>query len=64
MNLSDKTVLVTGAGTGIGAATVLAMAEAGAAVAAADLNEGSAQQTASKAAQFGHKTLAIKGRLR
>lgn len=60
MILQDKVVLVTGAGSGgIGEATVMAMAEAGAIVAAADINEQAAQATAAKAAEKGAKTLAL-----
>ena len=44
-----KTVLVTGAGTGIGRATALAFAETGARVAAADLDERAAAATADAA---------------
>jgi NAD(P)-dependent dehydrogenase (short-subunit alcohol dehydrogenase family) len=41
----DKIVVVTGAGSGIGRATVLAFAERGAAVVAADIDEAAAEQT-------------------
>ena len=44
-----QTVLVTGAGTGIGRAIALAFAETGARVAAADLDEGAAAATAEAA---------------
>lgn len=44
-----QTVLVTGAGTGIGRAIALAFAETGARVAAADLDEGAAAATAGAA---------------
>src|SRR5262245_49480471 len=57
--LNDKVVLVTGGGAGIGEAIVLAMAEAGATVAVADIEEKSAQRTVAKAGQHGRRTLAV-----
>ncbi|MEY9848966.1 NAD(P)-dependent dehydrogenase (short-subunit alcohol dehydrogenase family)/pimeloyl-ACP methyl ester carboxylesterase [Streptacidiphilus sp. BW17] len=50
---AGKLVIVTGAGSGIGRATALAFAEAGAAVIAADLNADSAARTAHLAALLG-----------
>jgi NAD(P)-dependent dehydrogenase (short-subunit alcohol dehydrogenase family) len=47
--LQDKIVLVTGAGAGIGRATALLMAEAGATVAAADIDPAAAERTAAAA---------------
>ena len=44
--LEGKSVLVTGAGVGIGRAIALTMADQGARVVVADLNEGTAQETA------------------
>ena len=56
-SLQDKIVLVTGAGAGIGKAIALAMAENGATVAAADIDEAAAQRTASEASgNTGDKT--------
>lgn len=49
MRLSDKVAIVTGAGSGIGRATVLEFARQGAKVVAADVNLGSAEETVSLA---------------
>ena len=46
MDLNGVTALVTGAGSGMGAATAKALAKRGARVAVVDLNLESAQQTA------------------
>jgi NAD(P)-dependent dehydrogenase (short-subunit alcohol dehydrogenase family) len=46
MDFTDKTVFVTGAGSGIGAATARQCAEYGATVVATDIDEASAQETA------------------
>ncbi len=48
MRLSGKTAIVTGAGAGIGAATVLRFAEEGARVLVADWNEANARAVAAK----------------
>ncbi|RAG85142.1 short chain dehydrogenase [Streptacidiphilus pinicola] len=50
---AGKLVVVTGAGSGIGRATALAFAEAGASVVAADLNADSAARTAQLASLLG-----------
>jgi len=57
--LEDKVVLVTGAGAGIGRATALAMGEAGANVAAADIDAVSARRTADQIASNMRRALAI-----
>ena len=48
MRLQDKTVFITGAGSGIGQATSLRCAEEGAYVIATDIDEESAEETAEK----------------
>jgi NAD(P)-dependent dehydrogenase (short-subunit alcohol dehydrogenase family) len=58
MSMQGQVVLVTGAATGIGAATILAMAAEGAAVAAADIVEERARETAERAAEA-HRVAAI-----
>ena len=62
MNLSfeNKVALVTGAGSGMGLATARALAEAGAAVVLADINEKSVGSAAEKLTAAGHKALAIR----
>jgi NAD(P)-dependent dehydrogenase (short-subunit alcohol dehydrogenase family) len=57
--LQDKVVLVTGAGSGIGQATAVAMGEAGATVAAADIDLAAAQKTADQIASNMRRALAI-----
>ena len=47
MRLKDKVALITGAGSGIGRETALLFAREGAAIAAVDVNEQAARQTAS-----------------
>lgn len=54
MNVKDKVIVVTGAGSGMGRALVLALVNRGARVAAVDLNEHSLRETAALAVQ--HQT--------
>ncbi|HUI27679.1 MAG TPA: SDR family oxidoreductase [Candidatus Kryptonia bacterium] len=53
MRLKEKIAIVTGGGSGLGRAGALALARAGAKVLVADLNEASAQETATLIAQAG-----------
>src|SRR5437867_254160 len=48
MRLKDKVAIITGAGSGIGAATAVAMAAEGARVLVADVNEAGAKATVQK----------------
>ena len=57
IDLSGKVALVTGAGRGIGQAVSLALAAAGADIAAADLKEEFTAETVQKAAALGRKAL-------
>jgi NAD(P)-dependent dehydrogenase (short-subunit alcohol dehydrogenase family) len=61
MNLSfeNKVALVTGAGSGMGLATVQAFAEAGAAVVLADINEDAVRSAAEELVAAGRQALAI-----
>jgi len=54
---NEKSVIVTGAGSGIGRATAIAFGKAGAKVAVADINEANAQKTA---AEIGANAIALK----
>ncbi len=62
MNLSfeNQVALVTGAGMGMGLATVKAFAEAGATVVLADINEDAVRSVAGELTATGHKALAIR----
>src|SRR5258705_2237572 len=62
MNLSfqNKVALITGAGSGMGLTTARAFAEAGAAVALADVNENAVRSAAEELVSTGHKAIAVR----
>lgn len=60
MVLDGKTALVTGAGAGIGRATAIELARAGAQVAVADLDANAAEQTSAALESFGRRSLPIR----
>ena len=57
--LTDRIAIVTGAGQGIGEATALAMAEAGAHVVVADINVETMQKVTKEIEKLGRKSLAV-----
>lgn len=57
--MKDKTALVTGAGSGIGRASALAFAEAGANVVVSDVNRAAAEQTVFHIAAAGGRAVCI-----
>ena len=59
MTLVDRVAIVTGAGNGIGKATALALARAGAHVAAVDVDAGSAKAPADAVTAVGPRSLAL-----
>jgi NAD(P)-dependent dehydrogenase (short-subunit alcohol dehydrogenase family) len=59
-SFEGRVALVTGAAVGMGFATAKAFAEAGAAVALADLNDEAVQKAADQLAQAGHKVLPVR----
>ena len=59
MTLADRVAIVTGAGTGIGKATALALAKAGAHVAVVDIDGGLAKATADAVSSLGRRSLAV-----
>ena len=59
MNLDQRIAIVTGAGSGIGAATAEALAAAGASVVVTDISEKAAEQTANVIAQRGQSATAL-----
>jgi NAD(P)-dependent dehydrogenase (short-subunit alcohol dehydrogenase family) len=58
-SLTDRIAIVTGAGHGIGEATALAFARAGAHVAAVDIDQAAAEKTAMAVTALGRKSLAV-----
>ncbi len=61
MRLDDKVALITGAGSGIGEACAVLFADEGASIAAADISEDGALQTAATVADAGGESMAISG---
>jgi len=63
MQLSKQVALVTGAGQGIGKATAITLAEAGADIVAVDINRERVKETAAAVTPLGRKCLAIEADL-
>ena len=59
MQLTDKVALVTGAGSGIGRACAIALAEAGAHVVTVDINGATAEETAAAVSAFQRRGVAM-----
>jgi len=59
MQLKDQVAIVTGAGSGIGRASALAYAEAGAHVVCADINAKAAEETAATITGFQRRAIAV-----
>jgi NAD(P)-dependent dehydrogenase (short-subunit alcohol dehydrogenase family) len=60
LGLKDAVVLITGAGSGLAKATALLYAQAGARVAAVDINEAAAAETAAEIAENGGTAISLK----
>jgi NAD(P)-dependent dehydrogenase (short-subunit alcohol dehydrogenase family) len=60
MKLAKKVALITGAGAGMGLAAAVMFAEEGAAIAAVDINEAAAAQTASRITAQGRRAIGIR----
>src|SRR6266481_8847090 len=59
-SFENKVALITGAGSGMGLVTARAFAEAGAAVALADVNENAVRSAAEELVAAGHKAIGIR----
>src|SRR5258708_15285765 len=59
-SFENKVALITGAGSGMGLVTARAFAEAGAAVALADVNESAVRSAAEELVAAGHKAIGIR----
>jgi NAD(P)-dependent dehydrogenase (short-subunit alcohol dehydrogenase family) len=59
MTLADRVAIVTGAGQGIGKATAVALAQAGAHVAVVDLDQGAVEATAAAITALGRRSLVL-----
>jgi 3-oxoacyl-[acyl-carrier protein] reductase len=60
MKLADRVAIITGAGSGIGAASALAMAAEGARILVVDLNEASAKDTVARIERQGGRAAAVR----
>src|SRR6266480_735773 len=60
MRLNGKVAVITGAGSGIGAASAIAMAREGARVVVADINEAAANGAVDQIEQAGGQALAVR----